>query len=148
MIKNSIQRLEELSKIIPPLISSLDKKSLSFKTSPVKWSKKEILGHLIDSASNNHQRFVRVQFEEIPFICYDQNKWNTYSYYNLLNSEDLILFWTSYNVHLAALLKNIPEENYTRLCKVGETRIVTLEFLITDYVEHLEHHLHQIVNYI
>ncbi len=48
---------------------------MSIKLFPNKWSKKEIIGHLINSATNNHQRFVRCQFETIPKIVYDQNKW-------------------------------------------------------------------------
>ncbi len=147
MIVQSIQRLEYLCEHIPPLISAIPDNDFSNKQSPEKWSRKEILGHLIDSASNNHQRFVRVQFEETPFISYDQNKWNIHSYYNSIDGKQLITFWTSYNAHLASVLKRIPAENYKRTCRVGEENTVTLEFLINDYVDHLEHHLKQIVNY-
>ena len=146
MVKDAINRLEDLCDKLPPLLLALEENEISHKPSPGKWSKKEILGHLIDSATNNHQRFVRVQFENHPSISYDQNNWNSCSYYNTLNTADLIHFWTFYNRHLAALAKNIPEKNYSRTCKVGETNM-TLEFIITDYVTHLEHHLAQLVNY-
>ena len=147
MVKQTIAKLESLCDFAPQLISALDETEFSIKPSPTQWSKKEIIGHLIDSATNNHQRFVRIQFEETPFISYDQDKWNTFGCYTQANSAQLILFWTTYNKHLAELLKNIPPENYTCTCKVGKEKIVTLEFLIIDYVAHLEHHLHQVINY-
>ncbi len=147
MANNAMKRLEYLCEIIPPLLSSINETDLSYKPSPSQWSKKDILGHLIDSASNNHQRFVRIQFEDTPYIVYDPDKWNAYSYYNFLNGSSLISFWTLYNKHLAALVSHIPTEHYQRNCQVGEQTFVTLEFLITDYADHLEHHLKQLVNY-
>jgi len=147
MVKESIQRLDDLCRQIPPLLSAIPENIFSNKLSATKWSKKEILGHLIDSATNNHQRFVRVQCEDTPFILYDQNKWNTYNYYHSLDGRQLISFWALYNAHLVSVLRNIPAETYVRKCRVGEQEVVSLEFLITDYVVHLEHHLKQIVNY-
>jgi hypothetical protein len=81
MINNSITRLAHLCEIIPPLLFAIGEPAFSSKPAPGKWSKKQIIGHLIDSATNNHQRFVRAQFETRPRIYYDQNKWNEYSYY-------------------------------------------------------------------
>ena len=63
MIDNAIKRLEYLCDVIPQLLATIDAQSFSLKSNPDKWSKKEIIGHLIDSATNNHQRFVRGQFE-------------------------------------------------------------------------------------
>jgi hypothetical protein len=71
----SIQRLEYLLEVIPAKLSALNDGFFSQKTDPLKWSRKEILGHLIDSAANNHQRFIRIQYENEPVIFYDQNKW-------------------------------------------------------------------------
>lgn len=147
MITQTLHRLETLCELIPPLLLGIDDADFTEKPSPQKWSKQEILGHLLDSATNNHQRFVRCQFEEEPTIVYDQNKWNQFSYYSKLNKTDLIHFWHHYNIHLGALLKCIPEERLTCKCRVNETTAVTLEFLFEDYVKHLEHHLKQIVNY-
>ncbi|MBK9046740.1 MAG: hypothetical protein IPL74_08565 [Bacteroidetes bacterium] len=67
--------IENVPNVLIQIEDEMAKKSLQ------KWSKKEILGHLIDSATNNHQRFVRGQFETVPEISYDQNNWNTFSYY-------------------------------------------------------------------
>ncbi len=111
-----------------------------------KWSKKEILGHLIDSATNNHHRFVRGQFEEHPEISYDQNNWNKYNYYQQLDIQQLISFWTVYNKQLLAIIREIPTANLIRACMIG-SNLVTIEFLINDYVKHLAHHLKQIVEY-
>ena len=147
MIDHSEKRLEYLCDIIPQLLSSIDEKSFTFKPSTDKWSKKEIIGHLIDSAANNHQRFIRCQFEDNPVISYDQNKWNAFSHYQQMPKEQLIDFWKHYNKHLAALIKLIPHECLQRTCKMKEGNVLTLEFLITDYVEHMEHHLKQIVSY-
>ncbi len=71
MQEQSIKRLQFLCEKIPPLLTELDEQTFSFKATSEKWSKKEIIGHLIDSATNNHQRFVRGQFEETPKIIYD-----------------------------------------------------------------------------
>ena len=147
MILNSIHRLDQLCEIIPPLLFAFNESDFSNQPSETQWSKKQILGHLIDSATNNHQRFVRVQFEENPVISYDQNQWNRHSHYSRMEAGELIRFWQSYNQHLSLLIKQIPEEKLERVCIVGQNKKVTLLFLITDYIEHMEHHLKQIVNY-
>jgi hypothetical protein len=147
MVAASMERLKHLCRIIPPLLAEIREEDFSFKPLPQKWSKKEILGHLIDSATNNHQRFIRAQFEELPYIRYDQNQWNELSHYNEKDSEELIRFWTLYNQHLLHLMQFIPEENLKKFSRAGQPDPVTLEWLIDDYVSHLEHHLHQIVEY-
>ena len=101
---------------------------------------------LIDSATNNHQRFVRGQFEDTPEIAYDQNNWNTFNFYQEIEAEQIIEFWTSYNRQLLEIMKRIASERLTNEIRVGENSL-TLAFLVVDYVEHLEHHLKQIVNY-
>jgi hypothetical protein len=147
MVKKATERLEYLCDNIPQLLTENDEQSFSYKPSPDKWSKKEIVGHLIDSATNNHHRFVRVQFENCPTIWYDQNKWNAYGYYQQMPKAQLIAFWTIYNRHLIELIRLIPTENFQRTCKMKDGSILTLDFLINDYVEHLEHHLRQIIKY-
>lgn len=147
MITAAIDRLVYLCNAIPPLLLKIDPAQFAKKPAATRWSKKEILGHLIDSAANNHQRFVRVQFENEPSIWYDQNQWNQYSYHQQMDTTELISFWQSYNRHLAALLRLIPSEVLQRKCLMKDGSIVTLDFLINDYVSHLEHHLRQIVDY-
>lgn len=146
MIEKAISRLSYIIKNVPSILREIGEQKMSVKPSPTKWSKKEIIGHLIDSATNNHQRFVRGQFETIPEIRYDQNKWNEYSFYQQIDSEQIISFWTIYNKQLIEIIKRIPAENLKRQIKVGE-KLLTIEFLIADYVEHLEHHLKQVIDY-
>lgn len=143
----SIHRLQYLCDNIPPVLRNIPEEDFSRKPKPEKWSKKQILGHLIDSAANNHQRFIRVQYEEMPAIVYNQNKWNELSHYNEKDSDQLIQLWTLYNQHLLYIIQNIPEKNLERKCNCGEPAPVTLQWLIDDYVKHLEHHLHQIIEY-
>lgn len=147
MNASSLQRLHYLCDHIPPLLRNIPDEEFSFKPRPEKWSKSQILGHLIDSAANNHQRFIRVQYEEMPTLVYDQNKWNALSHYDKKSSAELIAFWTLYNKHLGLIVQHIPEEHLERRCYSGEREPVTLRWLIDDYVRHLEHHLHQLVDY-
>jgi len=147
MIDSSITRLALLCEIIPPLLNKIGEPAFSMKPAPGKWSKKEIVGHLIDSATNNHQRFVRAQFETTPQIYYDQNKWNEYSYYDQMDGVQVVAFWAAYNKHLVELIKHIPEEKLQLGCLSRDNTLLSLEFLINDYVAHLEHHLRQVVAY-
>jgi len=142
MISNLCNTLRSLCETIPPLLQAIDEESFSRKPAPGKWSKKEILGHLIDSAANNHQRFVRGQFEEVPLISYDQMEWNRCSRYDQFDTKQLISFWASYNLQLATLVSLIPEEDLQRKCNNGKEEH-TLAWLFEDYVRHLEHHLAQ-----
>jgi hypothetical protein len=146
MIEQAIKRLEYIINTIPKFLNEIGEPDFSFKPIPTKWSKKEIIGHLIDSATNNHQRFVRGQFEQNPEIQYDQNKWCELSFYQQIDGQQIISFWTIYNKQLIEIIKRIPKENLSRQVKVGD-KLFTLEFLITDYVEHLEHHLKQVIEY-
>ena len=147
MLKETIERLQYLCDTIPQLMNVISEKDFSHKPAPNKWSKKEMLGHLIDSATNNHQRFVRIQFENEPVIGYDQNSWNLINQYNRLDMHHLIKFWEIYNRHLLEIMKRVPEHN------LGLTGIdlnenkATLGFLMDDYVIHMEHHLRQMVSY-
>lgn len=146
MIEKALNRLEYIINLTQKMLTEISEENMSTKPSPTKWSKKEIIGHLIDSATNNHQRFVRGQFENIPEISYDQNNWNEFSFYNQIESKQIISFWTIYNKQIIEIIKRIPKENLEKQIRIGNN-IFTLEFLIIDYVEHLEHHLKQIIEY-
>lgn len=146
MIEQAISRLNFIIDKVPGILMQISEEEMSEKLSPNKWSKKEVIGHLVDSATNNHQRFVRGQFEDRPEIRYDQNKWNECSFYQQIDSKQTILFWAIYNRQLIEIIKRIPIENLKKQIKVGEN-LLTIEFLINDYVEHLEHHLKQVIDY-
>lgn len=147
MITEAIERLNFLLNTIPPVLLAISEPDLSHKPAPGKWSKKEIIGHLIDSAANNHHRLVRTQFENDVRIVYDQVNWNRYSYYQQMDGDRVIHFWEAYNRHLLDLIKCIHPENLLRECDMGYENKVPLSFVINDYVRHLEHHLHQVINY-
>ena len=145
MIEAALKRLEYLCTIIPKLLSEIEEPYLSLKVAPEKWSKKEIIGHLIDSATNNHHRFVQIQFESQFLIPYDQNKWNESNFYQQIEGKQIIDFWTIYNKHLIEIIKRITPENLLKEFRTIDNKRFTLSFLINDYVEHLEHHLRQVV---
>ena len=139
-------RLDFLIKKTPDLLLQISEDAFSKKVSSKKWSKKEILGHLIDSATNNHQRFVRAQFENTPSIPYNQDLWNKYSFYNSINSKQLISFWKSYNNQILALFNNMPKDSVLKMCNTGGKDNYSLAFLFNDYIKHLEYHLNQIID--
>lgn len=120
------------------------------------WAPIEVLGHLVDSATNNHPRFVRAQFtDDLTFPGYDQDRWVSAQGYRDESWPDLIQFWSSYNLHLLRVVSLIPADVLTRsraqhsldeiaFAPVPQGEPATLEYLIRDYVDHLRHHLDQI----
>ena len=124
---------------------------------PGKWSPKQIIGHLIDSASNNHQRFVRAQFrDELTFPGYDQEAWVNAQHYSRENWALLVQLWKTYNLHLLHLMATTPDESLTKLRgrhnldqiawkPVPKDEPVTLLYFMDDYVAHLKNHLKQIL---
>jgi hypothetical protein len=127
-----------------PLLSSISEQTAAQKPAPHKWSNKEILGHLIDSAANNHQRLVRLQLErEISLPGYEQDGWVRVTRYQDLPWAEIISFWAAYNRHLATIIESIDPSALNHVWHSSDGD-VTLEFIATDYVRHLKHHLHQI----
>lgn len=127
-------------------LRSITEDEAGARTAPA-WSRKQELGHLIDSASNNHQRFVRASLEEeYHGPSYDQNGWVRSHGYQELKWSDLVEFWRQYNGLLAELIARIPEGKLQTPCRVGESATVTLQFLIEDYVAHMQHHLDHILS--
>jgi len=122
------------------------------KTTPVvhrgrrSGSRKQILGHLIDSATNNHQRFIRMQLTpELQFPGYEQNAWVKLSHYEAPPWRELVILLAAYNRHLADVMEHIAPETLGHIWDYrGEGRY-DLEFVVTDYVVHLRHHVEQIV---
>ncbi|MBK7969916.1 MAG: DinB family protein [Bacteroidetes bacterium] len=145
VIEQALDKWNFLVENVPNVLIQINEDEMAKKVAFNKWSKKEILGHLIDSATNNHQRFVRGQFETVPEISYDQNNWNTFSYYQQIDSQQIITFWTIYNRQLIEIIKRIPSDNLKKMIRVG-AKTVTIENLVIEYIEHLEHHLNQLVN--
>lgn len=110
------------------------------------WSQKEELGHLIDSAANNHQRFVRAALEAgYNGPGYQQDEWVKVHGYAEWHWTELTTFWQQYNALLAHVIDRIPEDRLKARCVVGTGEPVTLGFLIEDYVHHMQHHLDHIL---
>ena len=142
---HAAKRLEKIISEASPKFLSYSETEASVKPAPNKWSKKEILGHLIDSASNNHQRFVRMQIENnLQLPQYKQNEWVTSQNYQGRKWYNVVHLWETYNIHLLHLLKNLDESKLKNTATFPEYGIKTLQFLIDDYVDHMEHHLAQV----
>jgi len=109
------------------------------------WTRLEILGHLIDSAANNHQRFVRAIADgDLIWPGYDQEAMVRAQQFGRAKPPMLISLWESFNLFLAWLMALIPDDRLGVQCIIGGADPVTFEFLLTDYVAHMQHHLRQI----
>lgn len=109
------------------------------------WSRKQVMGHLIDSASNNHQRFVRGALQDsLGFPAYDQEGCVRLQAPEEADWSLLISLWASYNRYLAHVISRIPDSKRETSCRIGAGAPVTLAFLAQDYLRHLLHHLRQI----
>jgi len=112
---------------------------------PGRWSKKQLLGHLIDSASNNHQRFVRAQLaESYEGQTYEQESWVATQSYATESWPDIVNLWLLYNRHLLHIVRNVRESALTVPCAIGGSAPVPLSEVMSSYVDHMEHHLAQI----
>ena len=126
-------------------LRSINEADAATKSRPDIWSIKEIIGHLIDSAANNHQRFVRAQQVALfEFPGYEQDSWVSVQDYQHRPWLDLLEFWVRYNHQLAHAIRRIPESSLGVACRIGGNEPVTLGFLVEDYLVHLRHHLKQI----
>ena len=138
---------DELEKIIDecsPELKRISPEKFNSKESPGKWSKKEILGHLIDSAQNNIRRFIVAQYEDRPKITYNQDKWVVISDYQHYDEDDLIMLWELINKHICCILRNTSQEMAERESQTEDLH--TIEWLAKDYNRHLLHHLHQVLD--
>lgn len=112
-----------------------------------KWTTKDILGHLIDSAANNHQRVVRAQLEEAySGPGYAQEAWVAAQQYRDRSWTELVELWAALNRHLAYAIESVPPFRLQTRCTIGSNEPVTLEWLMQDYLRHLRHHLAQILD--
>ena len=149
-LRSVTQRLLKNITEIPSKFLSFEEDELKKKPAPNKWSRKEILGHLIDSAANNHHRFVKAQIEEDPMeiISYHQNSWVVIQNYIEMDSESLVTLWKSYNHHILWIISNFDENKLKTswIMEDNEASGKTILFLIKDYVDHMDHHLKQIFN--
>lgn len=158
-MSNFAQFLEDFRETIvnaTARLSDMTSEQSRRSNAPDDWAPIEILGHLVDSAANNHQRFVRAQFtDDLVFPGYEQEEWVSAQKYRDESWADLIQLWRSYNLHLLHLASVIPSAVLTKPREkhnldqiafklVPQNEPATLEYFIRDYVDHLRHHLDQI----
>ncbi len=141
-----VNRLESLLESVQNYFSNTSGSEVSEKPNPEKWSKKEILGHLIDSGINNLQRFTEIQFKNKPYKIakYDQNELVKANDYQNSEITEMVSFWTSVNKRIRTLIEKQTEESLNFEVELTNGRTSDLRFLIIDYVDHLEHHMNQI----
>lgn len=147
-MKNTVQELDQLIRQYKKKLSVFSDDEFASKPLPSKWSKKEVLGHLIDSAHNNLRRFICGQYESIPSkIAYDQDFWVNANQYQQATKEEVIQLWVMMNKQISTVLSQMSESNYYKVADTGknEPKLYSLQFLADDYVQHLKHHLNQII---
>ena len=100
------------------------------------------MGHLLDSAANNHQRIVRTQLEDKPAMPgYDGDRWVQLHDYQNRDWRELVGLWKALNQQLLAAAKAVPNSAWSRTCTIADSEPLTLKFVFEDYLEHMMHHL-------
>jgi hypothetical protein len=149
--------MDEIGKVaeeLTQLVQSYEDKLLGMaerdirqKKDETSWSIKEIVGHLIDSASNNHQRFIRLQYtKELTFPDYqfENEKWVTIQNYQEEDWNSLVQLWKCFNLHIVHVIRNINRKMLSHIWREGSVSPVSLQDLIVDYLAHFKVHLDQI----
>jgi DinB superfamily len=148
-LPGAIQDLEEVLKLEVNLTATA--RPLDVPRAPGKWSRKQILGHLIDSAVNNHQRFVRAQIPAhlehgvLMLDGYAQNDWVNVQDHQSRDWGELVALWVAFNRHILHVMERVEPASLTTPCIIGDGRPLPLEALMIDYVGHVKHHLDQIL---
>jgi hypothetical protein len=140
-------RLRQVVALEDPLLREIALSSVDVSPRAGAWSKKQELGHLIDSATNNRVRFIKAALEgKYEGPSYDGRGWVDIGGYAEMPWSDLAGLWKTLNLALAAVLERIPEDRLQAECRIGEGPAVTLEFVIDDYILHMQHHLDHILS--
>jgi hypothetical protein len=141
-----IHELLEIVREYGQKMAAIPNEQFIAKPNPKKWSRIEVLGHLIDSAQNNLRRFICSQYESPPtLITYDQDFWVAANQYSHTKKEDMIQLWALLNQRIASVLENMSEASRQKYCPVGSGGLKSVEWFAADYVKHLKHHLNQIL---
>lgn len=144
-MQDVIRKFEKLLDENLDYLKNADKAILEFKPEN-KWSKKEILGHLIDSSIHNLVRFTEIHYVAKPYIyrSYNQNDLVSINRYQSTDVDELVQLWLSINKQIIRLFKSVENHELQYKIELNDKSIVNLRFLMTDYVDHLEHHVNQI----
>lgn len=145
-MNQTADRLASILASTPQRLADISEDDAASTSAAGRWSKKQILGHLIDSAANNHQRFVRAQLvASYQGPTYEQEKWVAAQSYSIESWPDLANLWLLYNRHLLHIIRTMPEAPLAVPCVIDGSAPVPLSEVISSYVDHLEHHLAQIL---
>jgi hypothetical protein len=144
-MQNAIFKFEQLLNENAIYFATIENAILEAKN-PGKWSKKEILGHLVDSAIHNLVRFTEINYVEKPYQHrpYNQTDLVDLNQYQAMDSTELIQLWLSLNKQIIRIFKNIDKKTLDYQIIMNDQSVINLNFLMTDYVEHLEYHINQI----
>jgi hypothetical protein len=141
----SLNLLRSLLEQVPERLHAISPAAAEAKPTASAWSPKEELGHLLDSAANNHQRIVRAQFEDrLAMPGYEQNRWVLIHRYQNRDWKELIVLWQALNRQLLAAAESVPDEAWSRTLTVASSEPLTVRFVFDDYLKHMFHHLEHI----
>jgi hypothetical protein len=137
------QDLLDLIDQVFPMLEAISAEEAAIKPAPNKWSKKEIIGHLVDSANNKQQKFIRIQASDghLDFVGYAQDTWVAIQDYQHTDWKTLLQFWYAFNTHLAHVISKADPAKLANTISVEGSRPFRLDFIMPDYIEHLKHHL-------
>jgi hypothetical protein len=137
-----LKLLQALLNDVPARLEKIPSAKAELESNPSRWSPKQELGHLLDSAANNHQRIVRTQLEDQPAMPgYDGDRWVELHAYQRRHWTELISLWKALNTQLLAAAHAVPDSGWSRTCTIADSGPLTLKFVFEDYIEHMMHHL-------
>lgn len=142
-MERAAERLKHWLRTVPEQFGRMSEAEVSERPMPGKWSPKEALGHLCDSAVNNLPRFIKMQYEKQPYVLipYDQDQWVALQDYQNAPAEEILNLWSGLNNRILKAIEKIPAEKLSSPCITVHQETRSMQWLIDDYVEHMEYHI-------
>lgn len=147
-MKTAIGKLQMLLAKAESYFAIADEVFLQQPISEGKWSRKQILGHLADSAVNNLTRFTEIGYQPQPYIYreYNQDELVVINQYQNADTKEIFQLWLSLNKQILRVMESQPEERLQLKVKFTDGSLSDLKYIMTDYPDHMEHHINQICN--
>jgi hypothetical protein len=146
-MESVVQELNTLINDFTAKLRAMEAADFETRPQPHKWSKKEVIGHLVDSAQNNLRRFIVSTYAVTPpNIVYDQDVWVRLNGYQSMLPDQVVTLWSLVNQQILAVLQQLPPDDYSKACDTGKDKqqLHSLLWLAEDYVKHMKHHLNQV----